>query len=294
MNDAVRLYLRHLPAITRLIDRMGMGFYYHNPLFYLSHLTKAKPWKIEELDGALCMDAGEWCSILPIIPDRQRYIAAVRASVRSGRPVLRLPQWIEPHLYGFLIAELWPDYVGSTVELAHMSGNRLKGLRQPIQRVERSGRAQVYRMPPEEAQEAVALVRTWYELRAPILGEMFQEVEITWLFRNIGWLMQHVPGTFAMAVRVDGQLVAVNISTVLSETIWICHTERYDPRSLTYVNQLAFRDACRQPEVAALPWINDGAAEVQEMPGVANLASFKRRLSDHTLTPLGAWKDRIG
>ena len=93
------------------------------------------------------------------------------------------------------------------------------------------------------------------------------------------------PGFLGIGVTVDGQLQAVNLSCVLSRSVWCSHTERYRPGILAYCNQLAFREACRVVDPAQLPWVNDGSAEAPVVPGVNNLASFKARLTHHTLVP---------
>ena len=100
-----------------------------------------------------------------------------------------------------------------------------------------------------------------------------------------GWLDEHLPGFWGIGVTVDGQLQAVNLSCVLSRSVWCSHTERYRPGILAYCNQLAFREACRVVDPAQLPWVNDGSAEAPVVPGVNNLASFKARLTHHTLVP---------
>lgn len=289
MNDAIRLYLKHLAAATDVIDDQDVAFYYNNPLFYLSHLAVDPKFSLFEMDNCLVFDATEWATVLPLDRDRASFLGVIRKSLKAGRPLLRLPSWVEPHFGDCTVADLWPDFVGDTLALQSMAGRRLKGLRQPIQRLERSGRAESFLLGPGQEAAVQDVISRWYEDRAPILGELYQEAEIRWLFQNLAWLQDHVPGTFGMGVRVDGQLVAANLSCILSKTVWVCHTERYDPRSLTYVNQMAFRDACRQMEAHTYPWVNDGAAEAYYIPETPNLASFKLRLASYTVTPVGIW-----
>jgi hypothetical protein len=292
VNTATSLYLRHLPTITGLLDSQKMAFYYNNALFFLSHLATDPAWEVRKYRDTLVMEAGsEWRGVLPLSSDRTSWLRVAEELAVPGKPVLRAPDWAcvgNPYLH---YAPLWPDYVGSTTLLQSMAGRKLKGLRQPILRLERSGVAKVSELAEKDEEEAAALVGVWYKARAPILGEMFQEKEIIWLFSSLGWLLAHVPGVFGMGVRVEERLVAVNLSCVLSSRVWVCHTERYDPSAPTYVNQLAFRDACRHIDAAIYPEVNDGAAEAPVLPGVANLASFKERLASFQVTPWGIWAE---
>lgn len=290
MNAAVQLYLSHLPEITASLAPQAMPFYYNNPLFLLSHLATDPSWSLTRLRDTLVLEVGEeWTGVLPLSSDRTSWMRVAVEVLKPERPVLRVPDWArgEP---GTTMAPLWPDYVGSTAILQQLAGRRLKGLRQPIQRLEKSGQANVFRLSAKDEEEAVALTRHWYRARAPILGEMYQEAEITWLFSSLGWLFENVPGSFGMGVRVEGRLVAVNLSCILCNRVWVCHTERYDPAAPTYVNQLAFRDACRELDPRKYPEVNDGAAEAPLIKGVANLAFFKDRLATHEVTPWGLWR----
>jgi Phosphatidylglycerol lysyltransferase, C-terminal len=291
VESSIRLYLEHLPQIRTLLDRHQMPFYYHNPLFYISHFATDPSWFVEPFHGCLRVNTPEWTSVLPLSEDRAVLMRAVGSSVRDGRPVLRLPEWMEHLFPGMSMATLWPDYVGETAALQQMEGRKLKGLRQPIQRLERSGRTRVLRLGEQHEEAATALVRLWYRQRAPILGEMFQEPEITWLFSNLGWLARELPDSFGIGVEVDGVLVAVNLSCILTDCVWVCHTERYDNRAPTYANQLAFREACRAVDPKTYPWVNDGAAERPRVQGVQNLASFKARIAVTTVSPLGLWRE---
>lgn len=291
MNEHVRTYLRHLPAITGVLDALEVPFYFSNALFMVSRLAASPGWTAREVDGGLIIDANrEWCAVLPITADREAFTRMVTGAVGPGCPALRLPRWMLARLREFQLGQLWPDYIGSTAALQTMAGRKLKRLRQTINKVERSGRAEVVRLGPAHAADAAAITRDWYAARAPALGKMYLKTENLWLFENLGWVLDNVPEVWGVGVAIDGALQAVNLSCVLSETSWCCHTERYRPGVMTYANQLAFREACRAVDAVRLPWVNDGVAGTEYKPGVDDLAAFKHRIAEHTISSFGAWE----
>jgi len=286
VNGDILTYLRHLPAITASLDAVGVPFFFNNPLFILSRLAKSPGFRIVELDGGLLFDAaGRWASILPTTTRRTRYRALVHAAIVPRRKLMRLPEWLLPTLWEYDASAWWPDCLGDSAALQTLAGRKYKSIRQGILRAERSGRVEVVRLGPAHAQEAAQITRDWCATRAAALGTICMEEENLWLFENLGWLDEHLPGFWGIGVTVDGQLQAVNLSCVLSRSVWCSHTERYRPGILAYCNQLAFREACRVVDPAQLPWVNDGSAEAPVVPGVNNLASFKARLTHHTLVP---------
>ncbi len=274
-----------------MLDELGVPFYFSNALFLVSRLAVSPGWGVREVDGGLIIDAaGEWRAVLPTTADREAFVAMTIAAVAPGCPVLRLPRWMLLRLGRFQLGQLWPDYVGATAALQSLAGRKLKRLRQTVNRVERSGRAEVLRLGAAHAAEAADIARDWYAARAPALGTMYLRAENIWLFENLGWLLESVPGVWGIGVKIDGVLQAVNLSCVLSQTSWCCHTERYRPGVMTYANQLAFREACRAVDASRLPWVNDGVAGTEYKPGVDDLAAFKNRIADHTISSFGAWE----
>ncbi|MEL6182581.1 MAG: phosphatidylglycerol lysyltransferase domain-containing protein [Myxococcota bacterium] len=282
----IDIYLEHLPAITRALDAHRAAFYFNNALFITSRLAIPSGFRIEELDGGLMLESpNRWRSVLPLTTDRDDYVRAVRQAIQPGILMLRLPRWIEPYVAPHALHPMWPDYIGSTRVLQQMEGKRFKSMRRRLRNVHTSGRTNIITLTPEHAPQAAQIAYDWYRAREHVLGTMYLEAENTWLFRNLGWVFDHIPSSWGIGIEVDGVLQAVNLSCVLSDTIWCCHTERYRPNILNGCNQLAFREACRVVHPDRHPWVNDGSADAPEIPGVDNLASFKARLSETILQP---------
>jgi hypothetical protein len=289
MNDSVELYLENQGLVRAAIDAQACPFFFHNSLFLISRLLNAPGWSLAEVRGGLLLDAGgEWSIVLPTTTDRDAYAEAVLGALRPGRPVLRLPSWLvarEDVRARGVSQPLWPDFVCRTAEMQTMEGRRLKGVRQRLTRLERTGRVSVITLGPEHAEEAVRVARLWHLQRARELGRIYLFRENIWLFEHWAWLATRLTGVLGKGALVDGALVAVNLSCPLSQTCWVCYTERYDRTAPTYCNQLAFRDACRGFDATELPFVNDGPAQVSYEPGVDNLAAFKHRLAAFELEP---------
>ena len=293
VNTHIETYLKHLPAITRALDAQRAAFYFNNPLFIVSRLAvPSSGFQIAELDRGLLLESpGRWRSVLPLTPHPEDFIHAITQAATPGVLILRVPRWAEAHLSLRVFQPMWPDYVGSTAILQEMKGRRFKSMRRRIRSVERTGRARVVRLTAAHAEAAAQVAHDWYRGREDALGTMYLEEENAWMFSNLGWLLENIPGTWGIGVEVDGELHAINLSCVLSESVWCCHTERYRPDVLNGINQLAFREACRAIDAARYPWVNDGSADAPETGGVDNLASFKARLAETRVQPFqaGLW-----
>lgn len=289
MNERVERYLEHLPAIIASVDAQECPFFFHNSLFLVSRLAHALDWGVEKVDGGLLINAAsDWCVVLPTTTDRDAYAAAVLGALVPGRPLLRAPAWLalRPEVLAhFEVRRLWHDFVCRTDEMQSMKGGRLKSVRQRIQRVEATGKAEVIALGAGHEAEAAELARLWYRQRSDALGTMYLYEENVWLFGHWSWVTRAIPGAFGVGVLYDGRLVAANLSSPLSATFWVCHTERYDPAAPVYSNQLAFREACRLVDADQRPFVNDGPAEAFYRPGVDDLASFKHRLAAMELQP---------
>ncbi len=289
VDRGIQTYLRNVAAFIDAADDQSASFSFSNPLCILSRLAKSPGFEIEEVEGGLLVDAaGEWVSVLPTTRDRRVYKRAVEAAiVPGGRPVLRVPGWLASELSGWDLGPMWPDYIGATAALQSLAGRKFKSTRQGIGRAERSGRTRIVTLTAERAEEAAAVARDWYRARASAMPIMYLEAENIWLFENLGWLSEVLPGFWGVGVEVDGRLEAVTLSCVLSRHMWCCYTERYRPGVLNNCNKLAFRAACRRADAGTLLWVNDGCSEAHPEPGVNNLTSLKAGLSEWTLVPFG-------
>jgi len=290
VNVYIENYLEHLPKITRLLDTFEAPFYFSNPLFIVSLLGARSGASVQDMGGALLLDAaGEWCSLLPISDDREAFLNALRRLLMEGRPVMRVPRWAAESLLQSSTVGGWSNFVGYTPDLRDLPGRKYKRIRRILRQVERSGRTEVVQLTSDDAQEAARVADTWYIKRAPFLEKLYLRKENIWLFENIGWVLEHVPGSWGMGVKVDGRLEAVNLSCALSENMWCCHTERYSPGILSGINYLVFHAACSHKGADSFDWMNDGAAGVPLTPGGNNLATHKARIATRMLVPYEAW-----
>ncbi len=289
MNPHSEAYLEALPHISASIDAQECAFYFNNSLFLLSRIENSPGWSVERRAEVLLVHAGdEWSAVLPLTRDRGAYAEAVVEQLEVGKTVLRVPRWLSSQIEaaGRHEAQLmWPDYVCKTEDMQTMAGRRLKGIRQRLAKLDRGGELMLVLLDAEHQAEAGELARLWYSQRRTVLKTMYLFKENVWLFEHWAAVSKRIASAFGVGVLHGGRLVAVNLTCPLSDTYWVCHTERYDGACPVYANQLAFREACRRVDAAARPFLNDGSTEVPYQPGVDNLTTFKHRLAAFELSP---------
>jgi Phosphatidylglycerol lysyltransferase, C-terminal len=286
MTPDLELFASLHADIVAARDAVGHLSYWANPLMVLGRVA-AGGFTPERYDDVLYVYAGPHRYVLPLLPDRGSFYMGVIAAVRRGVALDGLPGWVlqgTPLATTGTVTERWVEFLAETTAIQTYAGKRFHSTRNLINRLRGMGEVAVVDLLETTVQERLALNALWEDQMRERGQKIVEHGSTGWLLEHWPWVAEHVAGAVGRGVRLDGRLVALNLSARLSETVWVCNTEKYD-RSIPGANHLAFQAAALCFDAAAIPTEQDGPGSHQSDGLAEGLSLQKHRIATRVYTP---------